>query len=137
MFTTLPPPTATMCGTQSWVSVNAASTLNRNAASTDRALVCGSGRGSQPPALFTRMSTRPSALTVESTSAASWSVSVTSVGTTTALRPSADLLGDHFQVGLRAGRERDVCARFRESDRAPGADALTRAGDDRDAALRG
>src|SRR4051794_186318 len=88
MLITLPAPASTICGTQSWVSENAASTLNRKAASMLRTLVFITGLGSQPPALFTRIVTRPSS-PAAATRAASWSASVTSVGTARARRPSA------------------------------------------------
>jgi len=47
-------------GRRAGSNVNAASTLNLNAAYMFRELVWGSGRGSHPPALFTSTSTRPS-----------------------------------------------------------------------------
>ena len=77
------------------VSRNADVTLNRSAASNARSLVSSSGRGSQPPALFTRMSMRPNSRDrARRRGAASSSVTVTSVGTASAApaeraRPSA------------------------------------------------
>ena len=71
MLTIAPPPPATMCGTASWLSTNALVTLKRNAASRLRRLVCRNGRGIQPPALFTRMSSRPNSCIVASTTFAS------------------------------------------------------------------
>ena len=53
-----------MCGTTSLLSRNADVTLNRNAISNERSLVAMNGRGSEPPALFTRMSMRPNSATV-------------------------------------------------------------------------
>ena len=123
-----------MCGTASFVRRNADVTLNRNAASNARSLVSISARGSQPPALFTRMSMRPISPTVRSTSRSRSAVTVTSVGTARARRPAlADLGRDRFDVGLGARRAHDVGARFGEGPGATGADALARAGDDRDA----
>ena len=134
MLTTLPAPASTMCGTQSWVSVKAASTLNLNAASTLRGLVARTGRGSHPPALFTSTSIRPSFARGPFDQRLQL-LGVGHVGRDRD-RPApavADPAGDGVEVFLRARREHDVGPRFGERDGAARADALARAGDDGDA----
>ena len=66
-----------------------------------------------PPALFTTMSSPPSAGTAWSTRPAVASLSFTSTGTTTARRPSGfDLRGDVAQLLLGPAGEDDVGPRL-------------------------
>ena len=66
----LPPPAlSSMCGTSRRVRRKADVTLKRNASSNMRSLVCSASIGGVPPALLTRMSTRPNSRIVAATSA--------------------------------------------------------------------
>ena len=115
------------------VSRNGATTLNRKACSIARSLVRNVGCGGHPPALFTRMSMRPKRSSVASTRCSSCARSVTSVTTACpAVRPT--------RPRRRCARGRSPCAphtrRRRPLQPTPGgagADALARAGDERDA----
>src|SRR5438105_2267635 len=89
MLTTAPSPPSAMVGTQKRVSRKAVVTLKWNASSKLRSLVRTASRGSQPPALLTRMSMRPSSWVVASTKRSSWLRSVTSQGKARARRPRA------------------------------------------------
>ena len=88
MLTTAPWPTvSTIWRAASLVSVNGAVTLNANVRAMKPSLVSIAARGIAPPALLTRMSSRPNSSTVCVTRCSQAAPSVTSVGTTNARRP--------------------------------------------------
>ena len=90
MFTIAPPPAnSTILGTTSRVISKAVVTLNRKQASNSLPLTSSVGLGGHPPALLTRMSSRPNSSRVFSTSPSLWPASSTSQGTTSARRPRA------------------------------------------------
>ena len=68
MLTMAPPPAvSTIAWAASWLIRNGAVTLNRIAISKNASEVCIAGRGPVPPALLTRMSSRPNAASASST----------------------------------------------------------------------
>ena len=92
------------------------------------------------PALLTRMSTRPNVSFAASTMARPARRSATSVGTISALRPSASISActalDFVVPPVRVLGEHQVRAGLREPERDGAADALRRAGHDRDLVLQ-
>ena len=78
-----------MGGTDSRLSSKAADTLKWNDDSSWRTVVSRNGFDTEPPALLTSTSSRPSSVVVASTMAARWSRSLTSPGSTRARRPRA------------------------------------------------
>ena len=70
-----------------FVSVSGAVTLNANVRAMKPSLVSMAARGMAPPALLTRMSSRPNSSTVRATRCSQAAASVTSVGRTSARRP--------------------------------------------------
>ena len=90
MLTTAPLPTvSTIWRAASLVSVSGAVTLKAKVRAMNPSLVSRAARGMAPPALLTRMSSRPNSWTARATSASQAAASVTSVGTTSARRPTA------------------------------------------------
>ena len=108
-------------------------TLKRSAASNARSLVSSTGRGSQPPALLTRMSSRPNSVgrPRDECLQALRDRHVGGYGEAAATG-RADRGGGRVDVGRGPSRAHDVGAGFSEGDRGRGADAASRTGDDRD-----
>ena len=93
MFTTTPvPAVSTIRGTAKRVSRNGLVRLNRTTFSKARSLVSSAGFGNEPPALLTRMSSRPNRSRVAATRCSSWLVSVTSQATARPARPRSATL---------------------------------------------
>ena len=116
--------------------MSGAVTLNANVRAMKPSLVSIAARGIAPPALLTRMSSRPNSSTVRVHEVLARG-RVGDVGRHDERAPAerADVTGHLFEVGLGASRQRDVGAGLGQPDRDPAADAEPGAGDDRDAAV--
>ena len=99
-------------GAAALLSTNAVVTLKWNERSRKPGLVSRNGRGIVPPALLTTMSSRPNSSTVRSTMPVTASLSLTSVGSTSARRPSRALRRRRRRAvpscGRRARRRRPL-----------------------------
>src|SRR5438046_3801110 len=89
MLSTAPPSRSSMCGRQARVSTNADVRLKRKHHSQLGRSMSRNFIGGKPPALFTRMSRRPSSETVRRARSSSCAASVTSQRTASARDPKA------------------------------------------------
>ena len=137
MLTMAPWPTvSTICRAASLLRLNALVTLKWNARSRKPSLVSMNGRGMVPPALLTRMSSRPcSAMVALDEGAEGVGVGDVSRQGEGSPSPSPHLLGHLLEVRLGAGRQHDMRTGLGQSDGDAPPDAEPRPGDDGDAVV--